>query len=321
MGKDVQAVQAGDYVLLSFASCMSCSTCKKRQKGSCAHITRLNFGGARGLENSPIRLPDGRRARGQFFGQSSFSELAIVDVRSVVKYSGSEKDLEFLAPLGCGYMTGAGTIFNVLRPPADCSVAVFGLGAVGLAAVMAARHEGVHEIIAVDIVESKLELATSLGATQVINSKQADILDAIRRTVPDGLDHIIDTTGSTLLMNKAIKALGHAGTLALVGVSGVTDQIEASSFDLLTSSKRIIGVILGSADPQQVCLCRYEMEYARMRLTGLQLLPKLVEMVQSGSFPVNRLSTVYPAKHVKQAIADMKSGVVSALTIIADHFN
>ncbi|KAK4949703.1 hypothetical protein LTR10_011544 [Elasticomyces elasticus] len=291
VGNDVQNLHVGDLVLLSFSSCMSCSVCKQGRKGSCTHITDINFGGARGPESSPIRLPDGQRVRGQFFGQSSFSELAVVDARSVVKYDGEEKDLSFVAPLGCGYMTGAGTILNVLQPRISSSLAVFGLGAVGLAAVMAAKMEGVEEIIAVDIVTSKLDVATSLGATHTINPKQVDFLDTIRKRCPDGVEFIVDTTGAISMINDGIKALSHAGTLALVGVCKPTDQVEANAIDLLSSCKRVIGVILGSADPQE-------------------FLPRLLEMVQSGSFPVDRLSSVYPAKDVNQAIADMKSGKV-----------
>ncbi|KAI1630142.1 chaperonin 10-like protein [Exophiala viscosa] len=291
VGKDVQDLHVGDLALLSFASCMSCSVCKEGRKGSCAEFTYINFVGARGPESSPIRLPDGQRVRGQFFGQSSFSELAVVDARSVVKYSGEEKDLSFLAPLGCGYMTGAGTILNVLKPRTTSSVAVFGLGAVGLAAIMAAKMEGVQEIIAVDIVTWKLEMATKLGATHTIDPKQGDFLDAVHKRCPDGIEYIVDTTGSISMINNGIKALGHAGTLALVGVPKPTDQIEANAIDILSSCKRIIGVILGSTDPQE-------------------FLPRLLDMVQSGSFPVNLLSAVYPAKDVNQAIADMKAGKV-----------
>lgn len=253
LGADVQGLQVGDHVLLSFASCMDCPRCHEGQKGVCAQITRINFGGARGLEESPIRLPDGRRVRGQFFGQSSFSELSIVDVRSVVKYSGDEKDLSFLAPLGCGYMTGAGTIFNELRPKAKSTIAIFGLGAVGLAAVMAAKYKAVNDIIAVDNVPAKLELALSVGAKHVIDStKHTDIAQAIHGLYSDGVDYIMDTTGSSLLVNSGIKALGHAGTMALVGVFGPEDKLHVNALDLLTSCKSVVGIILGSADPQEV---------------------------------------------------------------------
>lgn len=119
----------------------------------------INFGGARRASDSPVRLLDGSSARGQFFGQSSFSELAIVDVRSAVKFSGAIDDLLFLAPIGCGYQTVAGTILNVLRPRHDHSIAIFGMGGVGFAALMAAKSINVANLIAVDIVDARLEMA------------------------------------------------------------------------------------------------------------------------------------------------------------------
>ncbi|OAP61806.1 hypothetical protein AYL99_04009 [Fonsecaea erecta] len=224
---------------------------------------------ARAADGTPVSLPDGRRVRGQFFGQSSFSELAIVDVRSVVKFAGAENDLSFLARLGCGYMTGAGTIFNVLRPPATSALVVLGLGAVGLAA---------------------LELARSLGVRHVINSQQGDIAKSTCTRYPDGVGYIVDTTGSTSLITSGIKAPGHSGTLAVVGVSAPGTRTEIDPVDLLISCKRAIGVILGSADLQQ-------------------LLPRLVKLVRPDEFPVRRLSKVYAAQDIDQAVADMEEGL------------
>ncbi|KIW16585.1 hypothetical protein PV08_03773 [Exophiala spinifera] len=291
VGSDVSHLQVGDLVLLSFSSCMRCSTCAEGRKGFCAHITNINFGGARGFDDSPIRLPNGQHVRGQFFGQSSFSELAIVDVRSVVKYDGREKDLSFLAPLGCGYHTGAGTVLNVLKPKPNSSMAVFGLGAVGLAALMTAKNENVQDIIAVDIVKSKLELASSLGATYCVDSKKEDLLTAIRAKFPDGIDFVIDTTGVITAINTGIKALGHAGTLALVGVPRPGAQIQGDGLELLTSCKTVLGSIQGASDPQKI-------------------LPYLVEQYREGKFPVDKLCKVYPASEIDQAISDIKSGKV-----------
>lgn len=131
VGSNVQdkSLKEGDTVLLSFSSCQNCSTCKENRNGACSQMTNINFGGARGLEpsTSPISLPDGTPVRGQFFGQSSLSKLAVVSERSIVKCDASPEDLAFLAPLGCGYLTGAGTVFNVLRPKKDSKFVVFGM--------------------------------------------------------------------------------------------------------------------------------------------------------------------------------------------------
>jgi len=96
LGTHVTHLQSGDLVLLRFFSCMSCHACQQQQQGACQHISSINFGGARGVDGTPVSLPNGRRVGGQFLGEPSFSELAIVDVRSVVKYIGPENDLSFL---------------------------------------------------------------------------------------------------------------------------------------------------------------------------------------------------------------------------------
>jgi Zn-dependent alcohol dehydrogenase len=215
-------------------------------------MTVLNFGGTRGLDDSPVRLPDGSFVRGQFFGQSSFSELAIVDVRSVVKYDGPMEDLAFLAPMGCGYQTGSGTILNVLRPGPDQSIAIFGLGAVGLAALMAVKSMNIETIVAVDIVDAKLGIATSLGATYTINSKTQNVYEAIRAIDPEGIDFVVDTTGLGHMVNDGVRALRHKGTLALVGTPKPSETLQINALDLLMACKTIVGVVEGDSDPLQV---------------------------------------------------------------------
>ena len=252
-GLDNSGLEVGDRVLLGYCSCMNCSECKEGRKGACHDIAAINFIGTRGGNDSSIRLPNGQPVRGPFFGQSSFSKLAIVDSRAVVKYPGPVENLSFLAPLGCGYLTGAGTVLNVLRPRQENSIAIFGLGAVGLSALMAAKSENVRDIIAVDIVESRLEVAKSLGATQTINSKvKTSVEDAIKEILPKGIDYIVDTTGLTIMINGGIKALGHRGTFAIVGTPQPNELLTIESQDILFHGKSLIGVTGGYADPQKV---------------------------------------------------------------------
>jgi Zn-dependent alcohol dehydrogenase len=217
-------------------------------------MMEINFGGARGTRPSPVHLSDGSSARGQFFGQSSLSELAIVDARSVVKYSGSIEDLPFLAPIGCGYQTGAGTILNVLRPKHNHSVAIFGLGAVGFSALMAAKSLNVARLIAVDIVDMRLELATTFGATHTINPRGTTVYDALRAISPEGIDFIIDTTGLGQMLSDGVRALGQKGTLAVVGTPRPSEMVQINALDLLMSCKSVIGVIEGDSNPSQLSL-------------------------------------------------------------------
>lgn len=261
IGKSVKgnSLKEGDLVFLSFTTCDNCRPCQEGRKGFCRNFTALNFAGVRGISaaDSPISSPEGQPIRGQFFGQSSMSKLAIVPETSVVKCPASagimEAELAPLAPLGCGYLTGAGTVLNVLQPkPADRLV-VLGMGAVGLAAMMAARALGVETVVAVDIVDTKLELATSLGATHTLNTRHtADLAGGLHEIFPEGVDQIIDTTGVVPLLQSSVEALGHAGTLVIVGVAPGGASLNIEPLEFMINCKRIIGAIEGSANPAQV---------------------------------------------------------------------
>ncbi|KAJ5972017.1 Polyketide synthase enoylreductase [Penicillium vulpinum] len=296
-----KSLQEGDLVFLSFTSCHeeSCSPCSNGRHGFCSQMTDINFAGARGLSSteSPISFPDGKGPiRGQFFGQSSMSKLAVVDERSVVKSPAASgitiEDMGVLAPLGCGYLTGAGTIFNVLKPKPTSRLAVFGMGAVGLAALLAARSQGVETVIAVDIVDAKLELAKSLGASHTLNTKSiSDLAQGLLDTFPDGVDYILDTTGVIPLLEAAVKALGHEGTLAIVGVARAGSSFNIDPLAFMMACKRVVGVIEGCGNPAVI-------------------VPQLIDLYKQGKFPVDRIAKIYPPDALEQALADLHSGRV-----------
>ncbi|KAE8364609.1 chaperonin 10-like protein [Aspergillus caelatus] len=287
-----KSLKEGDTVLLSFHTCGRCNACLDGRCGSCPHMTETNFlSSARLDKTSPIALPDSTPVHGQFFGQSSLSKMAIVTEKSVVKISAQESDLQFLAPFSCGYLTGAGTVLNVLCPTSDSKVAIIGMGGVGLAAMLAAKAMGVEHVVAVDMLDAKLAMAASLGATHTVNTKEVKTLAAgIRDIFPDGIDYILDTTGVASLLQDSLAALAHEGTLALVGVPAAAANIQVNALDLLLSCKRIIGIIEGRADPKT-------------------LIPQLVQLFNEGKFPVNRFTKCYPARRLTEALEDLKSGL------------
>ncbi|KAJ5547900.1 Polyketide synthase enoylreductase [Penicillium frequentans] len=293
--KDKTLVE-GDQVFLSFTTCNKCTPCDEGRHGFCRQFMPINFAGVRGMSaaDSPIKSTSGQPIRGQFFGQSSLSELAIVAETSIVKVSSgiSETDLAALSPLGCGYLTGAGTVLNVLKPKPSSRFVVLGMGAVGLSAMMAARALGVEDVVAVDIVDAKLELAKSLGASHTLNTKSvSDLAEGLREMFPDGVDHIIDTTGVVPLLQSSIKALGHEGMLAIVGVAPGGASMTIDPLDIMLNCKRIVGSIEGSANPAQI-------------------LPQLIDLYKQGKFPVDKLAKVYKADAIEQALSDLHSGSI-----------
>lgn len=258
VGSDVKnkSIAPGDAVLLSFHSCGQCKACLDGRCGGCPHTTDINFinNARRGpAAKSPISLPDGTEVHGQFFGQSSLSKVVVATEKCIVKLDAKPEELPYLAPLACGYLTGAGTMLNVLMPQPAESVAVLGVGAVGLAALMAAKALGVGQIVAVDLQEAKLQAASSSGATHTVNTAHSpDLASALRTVLPDGVDKIIDTTGVAGLLEASVRALAHGGTLALVGVPSPTANLQLNALDFLLGCKRVVGVIEGFSNPQVV---------------------------------------------------------------------
>ncbi|KAJ5214990.1 hypothetical protein N7468_010669 [Penicillium chermesinum] len=289
VGSGVKSVAVGDTVLLSFHTCGHCKACEADECGSCPGATEINF-----LKNarsgsdtrSPIRLADGT--------PSSLSKMAVVTEKSVVKVDARPDELKYLPPLGCGYLTGAGTVLNVLKPQQDESIMIIGMGAVGLAALMAAKALGVQRIIAVDLLDTKLQLASALGATDVINTAQSVGLETtVKNSMASGVNFVLDTTGVGMLLEASVKCLAHAGTLALVGVPSSQTNLSINALDLLVSCKRIIGVIEGRSNPHV-------------------LIPQLFQMFREGKMPIDRLAEIYPAQSLHIALQDLKSGQVSA---------
>jgi aryl-alcohol dehydrogenase len=222
-----------------------------------------------------------------FFGQSSFAAYAVAHERNVVKVD-KEVDLALLGPLGCGIQTGSGTVLNKLRPEFGSSIAVYGCGAVGLSAVMAAKIAGCAQIIAVDIHQNRLDLALEVGATHVLNSKEVDLVEEIRRITRGGSHYGVETTGVPTIVRQAAQALRARGSLAIVGVTGeVTFNVND---DIMSQGKTVVGVIEGDAIPQL-------------------FIPKLIEFYKAGQFPFDKLIKLYPFDQINEAFADSEKGL------------
>ncbi|MGD9044251.1 MAG: alcohol dehydrogenase catalytic domain-containing protein, partial [Desulfobacterales bacterium] len=218
VGGAVVDLEPGDHVALSYGFCGYCASCARGAPYHCNRMHTLNFGGSRWDGSSPIsqkREP----IHGMFFAQSSFATHAIAPARSAVKVP-KDIPLELLAPLGCGVQTGAGTVFNIFRAPVGSSIAVLGSGSVGLSAIMAAKIAGCRETIAVDLLESRLQLARELGATHGINSQRENAVDRIREITGGGVDFAFDNTGVAEVIQEAFTSLKQIGQCAIAAGFG-----------------------------------------------------------------------------------------------------
>jgi Zn-dependent alcohol dehydrogenase len=157
-----------------------------------------------------------------FFGQSSFARLATVHKSSIVK-APTDAKLELFALLGCGLQTGAGAILNTLNVQSGKTVAIFGVGSVGMSAVMAAKLRGAKEIIAVDLQQGRLDLAKRLGATQTLLGNDADLVSKIQQICPpNGVNYAVDCSGVPKVVETMIECLGTRGRAATVGAPSVS---------------------------------------------------------------------------------------------------
>jgi Zn-dependent alcohol dehydrogenase len=195
-----------------------------------------------------------------FFGQSSFARHTLAHRSTVVKIppSTTEDELALYAPLGCGMQTGAGAILNTLRVREGSSVAVFGVGSVGMAAVMAAtKIAGAGTVIAVDLQAGRLELARRLGATHtMLVAEGTDVVRRIREICPpNGVDYAVDCTGVTKVIRDVIDCLGTRGRAASVGAPGFGKSVSVDVMDHISHGKEYVGCCEGDSVPEKVSPC------------------------------------------------------------------
>lgn len=285
VGDGVTALSVGDHVVMSFAHCGRCANCLTGHPTVCSRFNELNFGGR--MEDGTCRLHQGDTELGTFFGQSSFGTHVIAHERNLVKVD-KDVDLALLGPLGCGIQTGAGTVLNRLKPEFGTSIAVYGCGAVGLSAIMAAKTAGCQHIFAIDVHDNRLELARELGATHTLNGQKVDVVEEIRRVSGGGTEYAVESTGVPPVVRQCLHALRPLGQAAIVGVTPEM-SIDVHN-DLMAEGKSMIGVIEGDSVPRV-------------------FIPKLVELYKAGKFPFDKLVKFYRFDQINQAFDDSASGV------------
>jgi aryl-alcohol dehydrogenase len=288
IGKGVEHFSIDDHVLTSFGVCNSCRACISGAKHYCDNFFALNFAGAR-LDGSTALRRGPEMIHSHFFGQSSFARYAVVRAANVVKVS-KELPLERLAPLGCGIMTGAGAVINVLKVGTGDSIAVYGTGTVGLSAVMAASASGARTIIAVEINPKRLSLAQDLGATHALNPlEEKSLSKAVCDIEPGGVRFALDTTARPEIIEEAVIGLSAAGTCGLLGAHLLTDKLSLPAAEVMTRGKQIRGIVEGEAEPSS-------------------FIPQLIELNRLGRFPYDKLLEFYPFERINDAIHDSEQG-------------
>ncbi|MEV7287089.1 NAD(P)-dependent alcohol dehydrogenase [Streptomyces sp. NPDC093252] len=273
VGPGVTRIRPGDHVVMSFDSCGGdCGPCAEGTPSYCDEFMVRNLSGARTDGTTGALDARGAPVGARWFGQSSFATHALATEHNVVVVD-PELPLELLGPLGCGLQTGAGAVLTSLPVRAGESFAVFGTGAVGLAAVMAARVAGASDIVAVDLHPGRRVLAAELGATRVLDGADPELAAALGR-----VHHCLDTTGVTSVMATAVAALHTGGSCGLVAAGGG---------DLVLRPEALVGrsvrfILEGDAIPRR-------------------FIPRLIALWQQDRFPFDRLIRTYPLTDIAAA--------------------
>jgi aryl-alcohol dehydrogenase len=288
VGLSVTKVAAGDRVGMTFDSCGSCRSCQLGRPSYCHAFFEHNFASTRPEDGSSVLARRGEPIHAHFFGQSSFATHSVAGERNVVKLPAAI-DLAVAAPFGCGIQTGAGAVLNSLDVPAGSSLAVFGTGTVGLAAVMAGAIAGAATIIGVDVNPARLELARELGATHLVDAGARDAVEAVRELSGGGVNYALETSGSPAVLRQCVDSTAPLGVTGVIGAPAFGTEVTLDVNTILTGGRVVRGIVEGDSVPDI-------------------FLPRLVEFYVRGRFPVDRLMTFYEFDEIDRAARDAETG-------------
>jgi aryl-alcohol dehydrogenase len=287
VGAGVTEFKPGDHVVLAYPWCGTCPNCRTHRQTYCLEAGPLKHGGTR-ADGSTLLAKDGKPVYGSYFQQSSFGNYTVANARFAVKVR-DDLPVETLGPLACGGQTGAGAVLNVMKPQPGDSFVVFGVGSVGLSALMAAKICGCDPVIAVDVHDHRLALARELGATHIINhGGRGDVVSEIKKITGLGARYTLETSALSSVFREAVEALMPAGTCVLLGSSPAGTEV---TFNMrhIQNGRVVRGVIQGDSVPKQ-------------------FIPQLTDHIAAGRFPIDRLITFYDLADINRAAADSESG-------------
>ena len=271
-GPNADGFEVGDHVIMAFVpACGACEPCRSGRAALCdpgaaANVAGELLGGTRRWNTG-----DQSEVMHHHLGVSAFADHAVVSARSAVKVDPSVP-YEVAALFGCAVLTGVGAVQNSAAVKMGETVAVFGLGGVGLAALLGAHLAGASRIVAVDILQSKLDLAQQLGATDVVLAGEAGTVENVRAATGGGAHKAIETVGNAQVLADAYAATRRGGVTVTVGLPHPSKMLEIPAVSLVAEERTLRGSYLGSCVP------------------ALDV-PRYVELYQSGRLPVEKLLT------------------------------
>ena len=268
LGSGVEDLSVGDHVVMVFVpSCGHCLPCSEGRPALCEPGAVAN--GAGTLLSGARRLHRNGGDVHHHLGVSAFAEYATVSRRSLVKID-RELPLDEAALFGCAVLTGVGAVINTARVPAGSSVAVLGLGGVGLSSLLGAVAVGARRVVAVDLSDNKLGLARQLGATDTFNAGGANAVEEIRAATGGGVEFAFEMAGSVRAMDLAYKITRRGGTTVTAGLPPPTHTFALPQVNLVAEERTVKGSYIGTCVPNRD-------------------LPRYIELYRRGKLPVDRL--------------------------------
>lgn len=268
LGPGVDDLALGDHVVMVFVpSCGHCLPCAEGRPALCEPGAVANNAGS--LLSGARRLHRNGTDVHHHLGCSAFAEYATVSRRSLVKID-KELPLDEAALFGCAVLTGVGAVINTAKVPAGSSVAVIGLGGVGLSSLLGAVAVGARRVVAIDLSDDKLGLARQLGATDTFNPAGANAVDEIKAATGGGVDFAFEMAGSVRAMDLAYKITRRGGTTVTAGLPPPTHTFALPQVNLVAEERTVKGSYIGTCVPSRD-------------------LPRYIELYRRGKLPVDRL--------------------------------
>ncbi len=289
LGAGVTDLKVGDHVVLIFRpSCGSCDSCVVGRPALCgpggeSNATGSLLGGYKRLQSV------GGASINHHLGCAAFAQYATVSRRSIVKIDPT-LPWDIAALFGCAVLTGAGAVLNTARVEAGSRTAVVGLGGVGFSSLMACAVAGASSIVAVDMLDSKLEVARSLGATHTFNARDPDIISKVKEATKGGCDYVFEMAGSVTALELAYRLTCRGGTTVTAGLPNPAAIWNMQAVSLIAEERTIKGSYVGSCVPTRD-------------------VPRFVSMYQAGRLPVNKLLSEHvPLAQINPALDRLSAG-------------
>ncbi|MFC3166460.1 zinc-dependent alcohol dehydrogenase family protein [Paracoccus fontiphilus] len=271
VGAAIRDLRPGDRVVMTFQpTCGGCLPCAEGRPALCLPGAEANGRGV--LMSGAMRLHGAGHDIHHHCGVSAYADHAVVSRHSVVKVDADDIPFAELALFGCAVQTGVGAVLNTCRVQPGQSVAIIGLGGVGLAALLGAVAAGATQIVAIDLSDDKLSLARDLGATQTLNAARDGIVDHVRALTGGGVDHAIELAGAAPAFQLAYAITRRGGQTVSAGLAPPTAEFRIPAVNIVADERTVKGSYMGSCVPQRD-------------------IPRFIRMYRAGQLPVNRLLT------------------------------